>query len=100
MRTPSMRSFGFCTPPFPQSLRFALPSDEMKRRLPMIVGSPCEVMHETTETICGFAGSLTFQTVNPAKFPWYTYLPPNAMSELMNVSPRVVSNCAGFLENE
>ena len=70
MRTPTMWSFGFCTPPFPQSLRLAPPSDEMKSRLPMIDGSPCDVMHDTTETICGFAGSLTFQTVNPAKLPW------------------------------
>src|SRR5690242_7642988 len=57
-------------------------------------------MHETTETTFGFAGLLTSQVVKPAKFPWKTYLSLKARSELMNVSPRAVSNAAGFSENE
>ena len=71
MRTPAMWSFGSCTPPLPQSLRLPAPSAEMNSRLPMIVGSPCDVMHSTTDAMTGFAGLLTSQIVKPAKLPWY-----------------------------
>jgi hypothetical protein len=37
----------------------------------MIVGSPCDVMHSTTDMTTGFAGLLTSQIVKPAKLPWY-----------------------------
>lgn len=36
----------------------------------MIEGSPCEVMHGTTETIVGALGLLTSQIEKPAKLPW------------------------------
>src|SRR5436190_24146001 len=71
MRTPAMWSFGFCTPPLPQSLRLPAPSAEENRRLPTIVGSPCDVMQSMTDTTTGFAGLLTSHTVKPAKLPWY-----------------------------
>jgi hypothetical protein len=35
-------------------------------------GSPCDVMHSTTDAITGFAGSVTSQIVKPAKLAWYT----------------------------
>jgi hypothetical protein len=35
-----------------------------------MVGSPCAVMHSTTETSDGRAGSLTSQMEKPAKLPW------------------------------
>src|SRR3979490_3079767 len=67
MRTPAMWSFGSCTPPFPQSLRLPPPSADTKSRLPMIDGSPCDVMHWTTDATFGFTGLLTSHMVNPAK---------------------------------
>ena len=70
MRTPSMWSFGSCTPPLAQSLRLPAPSAEMNSRLPHTVGSPCDVMHSTTDAMTGLAGSLTSQIVKPAKLPW------------------------------
>src|SRR5690349_23296675 len=63
-------------------------------------GSPCDVMQDTAAMIFGFVASLTSQIVKPAKLPWTTYLSLNAMSELMKVSPRDVSNIAAFGENE
>ena len=71
MRTPAMWSFGSCTPPLPQSLRLPAPSAETNSRLPTIVGSPCDVMHSTTDAMTGFAGLLTSHIVKPAKLPWY-----------------------------
>src|ERR1041385_7740646 len=71
MRTPAMWSCGSCTPPLPQSFRLPAPSAETKSRLPTIDGSPCDVMHSTTDATTGFAGLLTSQTVKPAKLPWY-----------------------------
>src|SRR5271167_1370030 len=70
IRTPAMWSFGSCTPPLPQSLRFPPPSADTKRRLPMIDGSPCDVTHETTDATFGFTGLLTSQIVKPEKLPW------------------------------
>src|SRR6187455_2502085 len=70
MRTPAMWSFGSCTPPAPQSLRLPAPSAEMNSRLPTIDGSPCDVMHCTTEATTGFAGLLMSHIVKPAKFAW------------------------------
>src|ERR1700712_2025457 len=63
-------------------------------------GSPCDVTHGYTETCLGLRGLLTSQTMKPEKFPWKTYLPLNAMSELMNVNPLALSNSAGFFEND
>src|SRR6476646_2926577 len=71
MRTPAMWSFGSCTPPLAQSLRLPAPSADRKSRLPTIVGSPCDVMHSTTDVTTGFARLVTSHTVNPAKLPWY-----------------------------
>ena len=100
MRTPAMWSLGSCTPPLPQSLRLPAPSAEMKSKLPTMDGSPCDVMHSTTEASVGLAVSVISQIVKPAKFAWYTKCVPKARSELMKVRPRTVSNCAGFLEND
>ncbi len=70
IRTPAMWSAGFSTPPLAQSFRLPPPSADTNSRLPMIVGSPCEVMQGTTDTMLGTAGLLTSQMVKPAKLPW------------------------------